>query len=77
MGSAGQGLITLNEFFYWLLQPVCMQATHPLFQEEWVASLIADPRVVSLILAWPHTLVEFDNEVFCITYIHSPPYGLR
>ena len=29
-----------------------------------VASLIVDPEAMSLILAWSHTLVEFDHEIF-------------
>ena len=29
-----------------------------------LASLIADPEAMSLILAWSHTLVEFDHEIF-------------
>ena len=33
-----------------------------------VVSLIADPGVVSLIPAWPHTFVEIDLE-------HSPPFA--
>ena len=27
-------------------------------------SLIADPRVMSLLPAWPHTFVEIDHEIF-------------
>ena len=29
-----------------------------------VASLIADPGVMSLIPAWPHTFVEIDYEIY-------------
>ena len=32
--------------------------------EQSVASLIADPGVVSLITVQPHTLVEIDHEIF-------------
>ena len=35
-----------------------------------IASLIADPGVVSLILARSHTFVVIDPEIF---YGHSPP----
>ena len=28
------------------------------------ASLIVDPEAMSLILAWSHTFVEFDHEIF-------------
>ena len=29
-----------------------------------VVSLIVDPEAMSLILAWSHTLVEFDHDIF-------------
>ena len=32
--------------------------------EQSVASPIADPGVMSLIPAWPHTFVEIDREIF-------------
>ena len=38
-----------------------------------VISLFADPGVVSLILALPHTLVEIDFEIFSTVILLLPP----
>ena len=32
-------------------------------------SLIVDPDAMSLILAWSHTFVEFDDEIFSINHL--------
>ena len=34
--------------------------------------LIADPEVVSLIPAWPHTLVEIDHGIFSTVFLLLP-----
>ena len=41
-------------------------------QRQSVVSLIVDPEALSLILAWSHTFIEFDNEIFSIV-IHLLP----
>ena len=35
-------------------------------------SLIVDPEAMSLILAWSHTFVEFDDAIFSITILLLP-----
>ena len=43
---------------------------------HWVASLNADPGVVSLIPALPHTFVEIDHEIFSTVILLLIPEGL-
>ena len=40
-----------------------------------VVSLIADPEAMSLIMAWSHTFVEFDDEIFFSAIILLHPGG--
>ena len=38
-----------------------------------VVSLIVDPEAMSLILAWSHTFIEFDGEIFSTINLLLPP----
>ena len=53
----------LTNYIYCSAEPVAQS----------VASLIADPGIVSLILAQPYAFMEFDHEIFSMLILLLPP----
>ena len=56
------------------IKHLCLQHIHVLPGPEGqsVVSLIVDPEAMSLILAWSHTFVEFDDEMFSTIILLLP-----
>ena len=63
MKSLSIAPIYFNYNFKTSLKPLCLQLIHVLPGPEGqsVVRLIVDPEAMSLILAWSHTFVDFDD----------------